>query len=75
MPEEVDLSSLYSLMRPKKVCLCMSVTEAEIVSAIQQGADSLEKISDETFAATNCGTCSGQILMILQRELKNKKTT
>jgi NAD(P)H-nitrite reductase large subunit len=53
----------------------MSVTEAEIVSAIQQGADSLEKISDETFAATNCGTCSGQILMILQRELKNKKTT
>ncbi|HMV42519.1 MAG TPA: (2Fe-2S)-binding protein [Leptospiraceae bacterium] len=74
MSEEVDLSSLYSLMRPKKVCLCKSVTEAQLVAAIESGCDTMEKLIDVTHASTNCGTCSGSVRAIFNREMDKKKT-
>lgn len=74
MENEIDLSELYARMRPKKVCLCMSVTESELVKAIESGADTFEKLVDETTAATSCGTCTVQVLMILERELAKKKS-
>ncbi len=68
MEQEIDLNNLYAMMRPRKVCLCMSVTEAEIIKTIKNGADTLDKLVDETSATTGCGTCSAQVMMILERE-------
>jgi bacterioferritin-associated ferredoxin len=65
--EEVDI---YSLMRPRKVCVCKQVSEAQIIECIRNGATSLKEISEKTTASTNCGTCAGAILAILERELK-----
>lgn len=55
-------------MRPKKVCLCMSVTETEIIKAIKNGANTMDKLIEETSATLGCGTCSAQVMMILERE-------
>lgn len=71
---DIDLSHLYSMMRPKKVCLCMSVTESDLISAIKSGADTFEKLVYETNAAMNCGTCSSQVRMILEKELAKNKS-
>jgi bacterioferritin-associated ferredoxin len=68
MEEEIDLNNLYSLMRPKKVCLCMSVTEKDLTKAIKSGADTFDKLIEETSATLGCGTCSIQVMMILERE-------
>jgi bacterioferritin-associated ferredoxin len=73
MSEEIDLSSLYAMMRPKKVCLCKSVTEEQLVSAIENGCDTMQKLIETTHASTNCGTCSGSVLAIFHREMDKKK--
>lgn len=73
MSEEIDLSSLYKMMRPKKVCLCKSVTEEQLVSAIENGCDTMEKLVETTRASTNCGTCSGSVLAIFHREMDKKQ--
>ncbi|WP_431047600.1 (2Fe-2S)-binding protein [Streptomyces sp. P1-3] len=39
------------------VCVCHSVSEAEIVSAIRGGADSVDGIGDRCRAGTGCGSC------------------
>lgn len=74
MSEEIDLSSLYAMMRPKKVCLCKSVTEAQLVAAIENGCDTMEKLVESTNASTNCGTCSGAVRAIFHREMDKKKS-
>lgn len=65
----MDTFDLNSLMRPKRVCLCKLVSEGDLVAAIQNGADTVEKIREITKASTGCGTCSQQVYQILQREL------
>ncbi|MFE7589147.1 (2Fe-2S)-binding protein [Kitasatospora sp. NPDC057512] len=39
------------------VCVCRSVSEAEIVAAIRAGADSPDGIGDRCLAGTGCGGC------------------
>ena len=74
MSDETDLSSLYAMMRPKRVCLCRSVTEAQLVSAVKNGCDTMEKLVKTTTASTNCGTCAGSVLAIFNREMQKKKS-
>ncbi|MDF3821004.1 (2Fe-2S)-binding protein [Leptospira sp. 96542] len=62
---------LNSLMRPKRVCLCRLVTEADLVRAIHDGAETMEEIREKTRASTGCGTCAKQVYNILQRELQS----
>ncbi len=66
----VDAFDINSLMRPKRVCLCNLVTEKELVDAIKAGCHTFEELRDTTRATTGCGTCTGQVMEILQRELK-----
>lgn len=73
-PENDNLLDIYSLMRPKKICLCRQVSEEELVKAINDGADTMEKIAFRTRATTGCGTCSGSVRAILNRELSKIKT-
>lgn len=74
MTEEIDMSSLYAMMRPKKVCLCRSVTEVQLVTAIENGCDTMEKLVQVTTASTNCGTCAGSVQAIFNREMQKKKS-
>lgn len=50
------------------VCLCNQVPESEIVAAMNQGACTLAKLFDQTFAG--CGPCGGscqpQLLAMLE---------
>ncbi|MBK8395781.1 MAG: (2Fe-2S)-binding protein [Leptospiraceae bacterium] len=61
-------------MRPKKVCLCKSVTEKQLIDAIENGCNTMEKLVEATHASTNCGTCSGSVRAIFNREIEKRKT-
>ena len=59
--------------RLTKTCLCKQVTRDKIKKAIAEGADSLEKIKEETGALTGyCkgGRCKASIEALLQESTK-----
>ncbi len=39
------------------VCLCKAVTDTEILQAIEQGSDSLDRLRERLGVATQCGSC------------------
>jgi len=43
-----------------EVCMCMNVTLGEILTAIKNGHDTVEKIMDETEAGTICEMCQSK---------------
>ncbi|MET0740710.1 MAG: (2Fe-2S)-binding protein [Candidatus Nanopelagicales bacterium] len=47
-------------------CICHAVTEAAVVEAVDAGADSLEAISEVTFAGAGCGMCHDRIEDIVE---------
>ena len=58
-------------MEENIICNCMSVSEHEIVYAIQrQDAVTLQDIEDITGAMTGCGSCTEEVEDILQREME-----
>lgn len=66
----MDGFDLNALMRPKRICLCRLVEERQLVSAIRDGCHTLEQLIERTDCTTGCGTCLGQVMEILNRELK-----
>lgn len=50
----------------KNACRCKGVSIEEVVQAIQQGADTVEKIGEMTQAGTVCGRCKGLLENILE---------
>jgi NAD(P)H-nitrite reductase large subunit len=58
-------------MEDNIICSCMSVSEHEIVYAIErQDAVTLQDIEDITGAMSGCGSCTEEVEDILQRELE-----
>jgi NAD(P)H-nitrite reductase large subunit len=49
----------------QQICVCYDVYSDEILEAIQNGADSVEKISDLTYACQGCGSCRFKIEVLL----------
>ena len=49
------------------VCICNAVTEKQIRRAARQGAQSLPELRDRLGVASNCGTCAGQAMEILDQ--------
>jgi NAD(P)H-nitrite reductase large subunit len=47
------------------VCFCYIVKKAEIVEAIEKGADSVHKIQTMTNACMGCGSCEYDLLDLL----------
>ena len=43
-----------------EVCMCMDVTLGDILTAIKNGHDTVEKIMDETEAGTICELCQSR---------------
>ncbi|MCX7997562.1 MAG: (2Fe-2S)-binding protein [Leptospiraceae bacterium] len=68
--EENELAQLYSLMRPRKICLCKAVSETDLVDCIINGANSLEELIFRTGASTKCGSCRSMVIAIFEREIK-----
>ena len=48
------------------ICFCYGITREEIVQAVLQGADSIEKIREKTKANTGCGGCQNEVEAILE---------
>jgi bacterioferritin-associated ferredoxin len=48
------------------VCICHAVTDEQIDSALDAGADTLEHVGRDTGAGTSCGTCHDQIEDLLE---------
>ena len=70
----MDISQeLNSLIRPRKVCLCNSVSEKDIVTAYQEGATTLTMIIKKTKASTDCGTCLEELTNIMNSLKKREK--
>ena len=69
-------SELASLIRPRKVCLCNEVSQADIARAYKGGAKTLRSIIKETRASTGCGTCLNELAKIIDnlRDDEQEKT-
>jgi len=63
-------ADLYAMMRPRKVCVCRSVTETQIRDAIRGGAHTFEQVQEKTDCSTGCGTCETAVRFVLADELK-----
>ncbi len=50
----------------QQVCVCYDVYSDEIIEAIQNGANSVEKVSDLTYACQGCGSCRLKIEALLE---------
>jgi NAD(P)H-nitrite reductase large subunit len=50
----------------QQICVCYDVYSDEILGAIQDGADSVEKISYRTYACQGCGNCRFKIEALLE---------
>lgn len=49
----------------ENACRCRNVSIKEVVNAVQNGADTVEKVSEITKAGTGCGRCKGLINNII----------
>lgn len=66
---DASLNDIYALMRPRKVCVCRSVTENMILDALDRGAKTFEDVQNETGCSTGCGTCESSVRAIIEKKL------
>ncbi|HRP69804.1 MAG TPA: (2Fe-2S)-binding protein [Turneriella sp.] len=59
---------LANLMRPRKICLCKSVSRQDIADAVQGGANTFRKLVEKTGATTGCGTCYHEVYAVFCEE-------
>ena len=50
----------------KQACKCKNVSIEAVVKAVNDGADSLEKVMEVTSAGTACGRCKGILSNIIE---------
>ncbi len=66
-----DLSNLYAMMRPRKICVCRSVTEYTIREAVREKhATTFSAVQAITGCSTGCGTCEERVRDVILSELK-----
>lgn len=61
--EEMHIEKLL-----KNACKCKNVSIETIVEAVKNGADTVEKVSEETGAGTVCTRCKGIITNIIENK-------
>ncbi|MDO5520902.1 MAG: (2Fe-2S)-binding protein [bacterium] len=52
----------------KNVCKCKGVSVEEVVTAVKNGADTIEKVAEATKATTVCGRCKGIVGNIIENK-------
>jgi len=55
------------------VCICNSVTDRDIIKAAENGASSLEDLSDELNVATCCGRCANCAKKLLRQSCNTQQ--
>lgn len=55
------------------ICSCMSVTNGMIIDAVNNGADTLEKVQEATGAGTVCGACLEDVKQLVERLVSERK--
>jgi len=50
----------------KTICTCKKVSLEEVLTAVKNGADTVEKIGDATKAGTSCGRCKAILGNVLE---------
>lgn len=64
----MDEAALYSLMRPRKICICKQVGEEDIRRAVEaDGARTFEEVQRLTGSSTGCGTCENAVRRVIAR--------
>lgn len=58
--------SILSGQHNQQICVCYDVYSDEMIEAIQNGADTVKKISDLTYACQGCGSCRLKIEALLE---------
>lgn len=61
-----ELKEVESLLR--NACGCKNVTIGEVIKAVENGADTVEKVGEATKAGTGCGRCKGIISYIIENK-------
>lgn len=56
------------------VCVCNSVTDKQIKKSVQQGAHSIECLSEELKVATCCGKCKNCAKRVLREARKELRS-
>jgi NAD(P)H-nitrite reductase large subunit len=57
----------------RTICFCHCVPLSRLLEAIRAGADTVEKIQNETCASTGCGGCEWEVSEVLRDELEKRK--
>jgi len=70
MSTDPTLSDVYAMMRPRKVCVCRSVTETMIRDAMDRGAGNFEEVQQMTDCSTGCGTCESAVRALIEKKLR-----
>lgn len=52
----------------KNACRCKNVSIEEVIKAVENGADTVEKVSEVTKAGTGCGRCKGLLNNIIDNK-------
>ena len=63
---DTELNEIENLL--KNACKCRNVSIQEIVNAVNNGADTVEKVGEATGAGTACGRCKGIISNIIENK-------
>ena len=63
---DTELNEIENLL--KNACKCKNVSIQEIVNAVNNGADTVEKVGEATGAGTACGRCKGIISNIIENK-------
>lgn len=64
---------LHTMMRPRKLCLCKSVTREDIYRTIDEGAESFLEVVAKTGASTKCGTCQPEVYAVCKEAFEKKR--
>ena len=51
---------------PLIVCLCMAVSDRDLIQEIEAGATTARELIERTGAATDCGQCGCEVKQILR---------
>lgn len=63
---DVELQEVEMLL--KNVCKCKNVSVDDVVTAVKNGADTIEKVAEVTGATDVCGRCKGIVANIIENK-------
>lgn len=56
----------------RTICNCFKVSESTIVACVQDGADTVAAVTEQTKAGSGCGSCKTEVARLVQRNAKQR---